>query len=207
MTKIKICGITNLPDALQAISAGADLLGFNFYPLSPRSISVTDCASITSIIKKEYPQIILVGVFVNMPNDKIKIILDNCFLHLAQLHGDEPKEQLEALNGRAFKAFRGVPANPSEYTRNSPPALLVDASAKNLYGGSGQTTDWTAAASLAKHLPLLLAGGLTPNNIAKAIQQVKPWGVDTASGVETSPGRKDIDKMLAFVNRARLATS
>jgi phosphoribosylanthranilate isomerase len=110
---------------------------------------------------------------------------------------------LRALNGRAFKAFRGVPGDVSGFARDGSPAMLVDAAVKGLYGGSGVTADWSAAAELAKRYPLLLAGGLTPENVTAAVRQVKPWGVDVASGVETEPGRKEAAKMSAFIKAVR----
>ena len=209
MTHIKICGITRLEDALAAIEAGADLLGFNFHPPSPRSLTPEACARITDTLVRDFPQVTLVGVFVNLPIERIQSILQECSLHLAQLHGDEPPALLAALQGKAFKAFRGVPAQVSydDYTtnRNVPPALLVDAAVQGLYGGSGVTADWAAAAGLAEKLPLLLAGGLKPENVAEAVRLVQPWGVDTASGVEASPGLKDPLKMRAFVQAVQSA--
>jgi phosphoribosylanthranilate isomerase len=199
MTKIKICGIKTLNDALAAIEAGADYLGFNFYPKSVRFIEKHACAEITSVLKKEYPQIKLVGVFVNSSVEEVKVILNTCSLDLAQLHGDEMPEMVSALDGKAFKAFRGTPQNIDGFARGDTPALLVDASVKGLYGGSGVTADWNGAAELAKKYPLLLAGGLTPENVAEAVSRVKPWGVDVASGVESAPGEKDPNKMKAFV--------
>jgi len=203
MTKIKICGIKTLPDALAAIEAGADYLGFNFYPKSVRFIEKNACAEIISILKKEHPQIKLVGVFVNSSVEEVQDILNTCSLDLAQLHGDETVEMLNQLNGKAFKAFRGIPESVDGFTRNDSPAFLVDASVKGVYGGSGVTADWNGAAELAKKYPLLLAGGLTPENVAEAIRRVKPWGVDVASGVESAPGEKDPSKMKAFVRAVR----
>lgn len=203
MTQIKICGIKTLPDALAAIEAGADYLGFNFYTGSVRFIEKTACAEITSVLKREYPQIKLVGVFVNSPVEEIKDILQTCSLDLAQLHGDEPPEMLSALNGKAFKAFRGIPQSVDGFARSEPPAFLLDSSVKGIYGGSGVTADWTAAAELAKKYPLLLAGGLTPENVAEAVRRVQPWGVDAASGVESAPGQKDAGKMVEFVKAIR----
>jgi len=112
---------------------------------------------------------------------------------------------LAALGGRAFKAFRGVPVNVSGYARGVAPALLIDASVTGAYGGTGVTADWAAAAELSRQFPLLLAGGLTAENVAAAIERVRPWGVDTASGVESAPGRKDAAKMKAFVQAVREA--
>ena len=199
MTIIKICGIKTLKDALAAIDAGADYLGFNFYARGLRFIEKEICAEIISVLKKEHPQIKLVGVFVNSSVDEMKNILETCSLDLAQLHGDETPKIFSQLAPRAFKAFRGIPTDITGYERNDVPALLVDAAVKGVYGGSGVTADWSAAAELAKKYPLLLAGGLTPANVADAVRQVKPWGVDVASGVESEPGRKDPSKMKAFV--------
>ena len=190
------------------MEAGADLLGFNFYPPSPRSISLEDCAKITSILRQDFPSITLVGVFVNMPVEQVKVTLKKCSLDLAQLHGDETVDILAAFHGKAYKAFRGIPENTilDEFTSLAPgktPAFLLDASAKGYYGGSGLTADWSGAAQLAKKYPILLAGGLNAGNISDALEQVHPWGVDTASGVEKSHGKKDIHKMRAFVEEIR----
>jgi phosphoribosylanthranilate isomerase len=201
MTKIKICGIKTLKNALAAIDAGADYLGFNFYPKSVRFVEKETCAEITSVLKREHPQIKLVGVFVNSPMDDVKNILDACSLDLAQLHGDETPEMFAQLAPRVFKAFRGVTDVEADkrMIADGEPAFLVDAAVKGIYGGSGVTADWSAAAELAKKYALLLAGGLTPENVATAIGQVHPWGVDVASGVESTPGEKDAGKMKAFV--------
>ena len=198
MTKIKICGIKTVTDALAAMEAGADLIGFNFYPKSPRYIDVGRCRDIMSVMRR-YGHITYVGVFVNSSVEEIRATMVTLGLSLAQLHGDETPEMLSILDGKAFKAFRGVPAEVDGFARSQSPALLVDAAVKGVYGGSGVTSDWPAAAELAKRYPLLLAGGLTPENVAEAVRQVKPWGVDVASGVESTPGEKDPGKMKAFV--------
>lgn len=220
MTKIKICGLKTLPDALAAIEAGADLLGFNFYPKSPRYIEPVACAEITAILREEHPAVTLVGVFVNSPAEEIRATLQTAHLHLAQLHGDESPEMVAELAPLAFKAIRlksdaradweaekrmasVIQLSASKSAPQSAPALLVDASVPGLYGGSGVTANWDAAAQLAKQIPLLLAGGLTPENVADAIARVQPWGVDTASGVESAPGVKDPAKMQAFVKAVR----
>lgn len=213
MTIIKICGIKTLKDALAAIEAGADYLGFNFYPKSVRFIEKSACAEITSVLKREYPQIKLVGVFVNLSVQEIKHILQTCRLDLAQLHGDETPEMVAAFHGKAFKALRlsAESVETSVYpllksvSESASPALLVDAAVKGVYGGSGVTADWTAAAELAKKYPLLLAGGLTRENVADAVRQVQPWGVDVASGVESAPGEKDAAKMAQFVKEVKRA--
>jgi phosphoribosylanthranilate isomerase len=204
MTIIKICGLKTLPDALAAIEAGADYLGFNFYPKSVRFIGLEACAEITSVLRREHPEIKLVGVFVNSPVEAIKTILEVCSLDLAQLHGDETRETVNALDGKAFKAFRGAPQKLNGFLRTDAPALLLDASVKSAYGGTGVIADWSAAAELAERYSLLLAGGLTPENVADVVRQVGPWGVDVASGVESSPGEKDAAKMSAFVQAVRM---
>jgi phosphoribosylanthranilate isomerase len=205
MTAVKICGITSLAGALAAVAAGADYLGFNFYLKSPRYIDPAACARITAVLKEEHPQVKRVGVFVNMPADQVQAVLDACALDLAQLHGDETPADLALLSPRAFKAFRGAPAGLGEYARAAAPACLVDASVRGAYGGTGRTADWPAAERLARRVPLLLAGGLTPENVTEAVRAVRPYGVDTASGVESAPGVKDAARMRAFVDAVRAA--
>ena len=206
MTKIKICGIKKIDDALDAMDAGADLMGFNFYPKSPRYIDVGTCRDIMAVMRK-YGHIIYVGVFVNAPLEQVRATMEICGLNLAQLHGDETSEMVKSFHGKAFKAFRGVPQSINDFVRDQAPALLLDASVKGAYGGTGTTADWTAAAELARQYPLLLAGGLTSENVGEAVRHVQPWGVDVASGVESSPGVKDASKMKAFVNAVRSAKS
>lgn len=220
--KIKICGIRTLEDALAALEAGADMLGFNFYPQSPRYISPQDCAAILASLRASHLPVhafrpssafTAVGVFVNVSAEEIRAVLEQCPLDLVQLSGDEPPETLRALGGRAFKALR--PANREALQdaqrryppRDPPPAYLLDASRPGQYGGTGQIADWVLAAELARELSILLAGGLTPDNVAEAVQQVQPWGVDVASGVESAPGRKDPRKMASFVRNARQHSS
>jgi phosphoribosylanthranilate isomerase len=204
MTKIKICGIKTVADALAAMDAGADMIGFNFYPKSPRYIGVGQCRDIMSVMRK-YGHITYVGVFVNASVAAVRATMETCALTLAQLHGEETSEMLNSLYGKAFKAFRGIPESLNGFVREDAPAFLVDGSIKGAYGGTGVRADWSAAAELAKYYPLLLAGGLTPENVTEAVWRVKPWGVDVASGVESAPGVKDAKKMKAFV-RAILDT-
>lgn len=203
MTVVKICGIKTLPDALAAIDAGADYLGFNFYAKGVRFIEKQTCAEITAVLKNKHLHIKLVGVFVNSSVEEVKDILETCSLDLAQLHGDETAEMFKQLDGIAFKAFRGIPENINGFARDESPAFLLDASVKGVYGGSGVTADWNGAAELAKTYPLLLAGGLIPENVAEAVSRVKPWGVDVASGVESAPGEKDAGKMVEFVKEVK----
>jgi len=202
MTKIKICGIKTVEDALAAMHAGADLIGFNFYPKSPRYIDVGQCRDIMAVMRK-YGQLTYVGVFVNASAKEVYATLETAALTLAQLHGNETVQMIQSLNGKAFKAFRGIPQIVDGFARQEAPALLVDASVKGVYGGTGETADWSAAAILAQQYPLLLAGGLTPGNVTEAVQRVRPWGVDVASGVESAPGVKDPAKIKAFVQAVK----
>jgi phosphoribosylanthranilate isomerase len=213
---VKICGLTNVDDALAAIDAGADYLGFNFYPKSPRCITPEDCARLQSAIRhspsaalnSQLP-ITTVGIFVNESPARIAALLDRCGLDLAQLHGDESPGQLAALRGRVFKAFRGAAegADYAAFAQISPgaPALLIDGHAPHGYGGTGRVADWSAARLVAAQFPIFLAGGLTPDNVADAVAQVRPWGVDVASGVESAPGRKDHARVRAFAQAAHRA--
>jgi phosphoribosylanthranilate isomerase len=202
MTRIKICGIRTVDDGLAAIDAGADLIGFNFYPKSPRYIGVGNCRDIMAAMRK-HGHIVYVGVFVNAPAADVRATMETCGLSLAQLHGEETAEIVQSFDGRAIKAFRGVPESVAGFAREEAPAFLLDASVKGAYGGTGVTVDWSRAAELARHYPLLLAGGLTPENVVQAVLRVRPWGVDVASGVESSPGRKDPVKMRKFVQAVR----
>jgi phosphoribosylanthranilate isomerase len=203
LTKIKICGIKTVNDALAAMDVGADLIGFNFYPKSPRYVEVGRCRDIMSVMRRYGGHIQYVAVFVNASVGEMFATMETCGLSLAQLHGDESPEMLKELGGKGFKAFRGVPENANAYARQRAPAFLLDASVKGMYGGSGVIADWSMATELAKTYPLLLAGGLTPENVADAVRQVRPWGVDVASGVESEPGKKDASKMAAFVRAVK----
>jgi phosphoribosylanthranilate isomerase len=208
--KVKICGLTNLDEALAAVEAGADLLGFNFYPPSPRYVEVQVCQEMVAELRRRGCRATMVGVFVNASPASIRQTMQICHLDLAQLSGDEPPSHLEALTGLAFKALRPRTITAARdmavrYARPAAPALLVDAHHPDLFGGTGRTGDWPAARDLATNYPLLLAGGLNPDNVERAIREVRPWGVDVASGVESSPGRKDVYKLSAFISAARQA--
>jgi phosphoribosylanthranilate isomerase len=209
--KVKVCGITNWEDAQAAIDAGADLLGFNFYRKSARYVEPAIAHAIVAKLRSSMRCPTLVGVFVNAPFTEAHAIMRQVDLDLAQLHGDEPIEMITQLNGRGFKALRPQSTKEAENQARTcavkrEPALLVDAYRKGEYGGTGQIGDWSIAAQIARQYPILLAGGLTLENVAAAIQQVQPWGVDVASGVESAPGRKDAQKMRAFVTNAKSAT-
>lgn len=219
---VKICGITNLEDARVAIEAGADLLGFNLYFKSPRFVEPTTIAEILKEMASQKPvpspqspvskPLKTVGIFVNEPIERILAVLDQTGLDYAQLHSDEPPEALAQLRGRGFKALRPTGADEAlaqaaTYAPLGPiggPALLIDAYDPTTYGGTGKIADWQAAAAIARQHPgLLLAGGLTPENVAAAIRTVQPWGVDVSSGVEVAPGQKDHAKVRAFVAAAK----
>lgn len=213
MTIVKICGLTNLDDALVAAEAGADLLGFILYPKSPRYVAPETIAEIVVGVREAFalpPR--CVGVFVNVSTAQVLATLERAQLDLAQLHGDESAAETAALAGRGFKAVRptNLEAALAAVDVFAPlgaaagPQLLVDAYTPNVYGGAGQVADWSLAAAVAQRVErLLLAGGLTPENVAEAVRQVKPWGVDVASGVEQAPGRKDHAKVQAFIAAAK----
>jgi phosphoribosylanthranilate isomerase len=212
--QIKICGITSLADAEAALDAGADAIGLNFYPQSPRYVS-GDVAKL--IAENVGLRLKVLGVFVNADAQTIRSAVNSVPLHGVQLHGDEPAERLAELDGIPIvRAFR--PQN--DFTdakrfmercreiRALPDSVLVDAWNAQAFGGTGDRADWsllTANRSVFYQLPLILAGGLTAENVAAAIRQVRPDGVDTASGVEMAPGRKSPDKIAAFVKAARQA--
>jgi phosphoribosylanthranilate isomerase len=210
--RVKICGLMNLSDARAAIQAGADLLGFNFYRPSPRYIEPAMAAQIVAALRAESGgrAYRCVGVLVNMPLAEALALRESCGLDLLQLHGDETVEYCRALAPFAFKALRPRSAAEAEagVARFGAPAsvgaprFLIDASHPQLYGGTGATGDWSVARSIAERFPILLAGGLTPDNVSEAICAVRPWGVDVASGVERAPGVKDERKVQEFVRAA-----
>ncbi len=204
--KIKICGITNPNDAVAAIEAGADALGFVFYEKSPRCIEPTVAKRIISALP---PFIHSVGVFVNQEQETIRKVYDECGLAFAQLHGDETPLFCETLGRPILRALRlrdrGSLLALAEYKgRVGVRGFVVDAFSSEAYGGTGQTVDWSLAREVAKSAPILLAGGLTPNNVQEAIRQVQPYGVDVSSGVEESSGKKDPEKIRQFAHAVRL---
>ena len=226
MTRVKICGITSFEDALCAASAGADYLGFIFFRKSPRYVTPEVAGEITSKLTGQFsasaqrsvadtgspPLPRFIGVFVNETLAVVEETIQRAHLDYAQLHGDEPPAMLEALRGRGFKALRPTSAaeagiDAEWYADLGPregPQLLIDAYDPNEYGGTGKRADWNAAADLCRTCPrLVLAGGLTPHNIAAAVEAVRPWAVDVSTGVEIEPGRKDPDKVRAFVSSAK----
>lgn len=226
MITVKICGISNLEDARVAADAGADLLGFICYAKSPRFVEPSTIRSIVRGVRAEAnarrqlsgelrrsPRVPrFVGVFVDAPVADVRHVMDTCGLDYAQLHGDEPVDDIPALSGRAYKAIRLAISSRSEtdaalfapLVRHHGPHLLVDAWTPGAYGGTGQRADWDQAARLAsKWSHLLLAGGLSPDNVESAIRAIRPWGVDVSSGVEISPGRKDHEAVREFIHLAK----
>lgn len=214
MFRIKICGMMTTHGALSAAEAGADAIGLNFCAQSPRCI---DLATARSIVKAVPPHIAKVGVFVNEPVPRLIAIADELALDFIQLHGDEPPEQLAELAPRpVIRAFRlSSDYKPLlTYLRRCqegghlPTAVLIDAYAPWVYGGTGRTVNWGKLRGFqedAGGVAVVLAGGLSPENVAEAITQVRPAAVDVASGVEVAPGQKDAVRMHAFVDAARRA--
>jgi len=202
--KVKICGITNLPDGMAAAEAGADALGFVFYDQSPRHISVEGAAA---LIRQLPPFVMKVGVFVNAPADLVLRAVRECGLNLLQFHGDEPPEYCLQFGLMSMKAFRiRDAASLQALHRYSTDAWLLDAYSPGKPGGTGETFNWDLALQ-ARSLgrPIFLAGGLTPENVATAVQRAQPYGVDVSSGVETAPGRKDPAKVRDFIQAAKAA--
>ena len=203
---VKVCGITNLEDALAAVEAGADALGFNFYRQSPRYITPDAARHIT----RQLPFTVMsVGVFVNEsePIDVARIA-DAAGLTAVQLHGDESPEYCSQLRDRfIIKAVRArddfEPQVVSEYGTD---AILLDAYATDMHGGTGRMVDWEVARRVRELVPqLFLAGGLSPENVADAIAAVDPYAVDACSSLESAPGRKDTQRVAEFVAAARRA--
>jgi phosphoribosylanthranilate isomerase len=204
MTRVKVCGITNLEDALAAVEAGADLLGFNFYARSPRYVSPTDARSIVEHLPESVSG---VGVFVNEAGpEEVERIARESGLGAVQLHGDETPEFCRALRGlttiKALRVREGYTAEAAALY--STDAVLLDAYAAGAWGGTGHTFDWTVARRTREVVPrLFLAGGLTHENVAEAVKVVRPFAVDVCSGVETSPGCKSLQLMRLFIEQAK----
>ncbi len=202
MTRVKICGITSLEDALTAVEAGADALGFVFFAKSPRHIFPEQAARIISQLP---PFVQAVGLFVNEEADTVNKVADLCRLDLVQLHGDEPPDYCRQFKRRLLKAFRVRSLTCLDPINNYQVAgYLLDTFSPSFYGGTGLSFNWEIAAEAVKrHQRIVLAGGLTPDNVAEAISQVRPYGVDVSSGVEAAPGKKDRDKLRAFLQNAK----
>lgn len=197
MVKVKICGLTCLEDALAAAWLGADALGFVFTQ-SPRRIAPETAAA---IIAQLPPLVLNVGVFAGEPGEWIEEVRRSCRLDAIQLHGPIEEDELALLGGRIIKAFNLAGSDPPSAWAYPRATLLLDSGP----GGSGQTFDWTKAVALARQRPIILAGGLNPENVVEAIKTVRPYGVDVSSGVESRPGRKDHDKLSMFIRLAKAA--
>lgn len=194
---VKICGITNRGDAQAAVDGGASALGFNFYPASPRYIAPDAAEAILATLPAG---VLKVGVFVNEPASAVAALAGRMGLDIVQLHGESP----EIPSG--LRVWRALPVAPGFDVRSLDPlpveAVLLDAPAGSLYGGTGLTFDWTLARGA--HRPVILAGGLDETNVRRAIEEAWPWGVDSCSRLEASPGRKDRGRMAQFLKAALL---
>jgi phosphoribosylanthranilate isomerase len=196
--KVNICGITSIADALVAAEAGADLIGLMFYERSPRYVTFARAAEIAQALP---PYISRVGVFVNPDADTVMRAIGECGLSLLQFHGEETPEFCTQFGMMSMKAFRVRDADSllalPEYETD---AYLLDAYSPDAHGGTGAKFNWDLAVAAKQHgRPIFLAGGLTPENVAQAVKQVMPFGVDVSSGVESAPGKKDPAKVRAFI--------
>ena len=201
MIEIKICGVTNSDDAAAAAGAGADYLGFVFYSESPRAVTAED---VVGILRDVAAPVRAVGVFVNESPEAVRRITEHCGLHAVQIHGDETADLFADFPFRVWRALRvssdGCVPDPADW-----PACryVVDAFVPGLYGGTGVVADWKRAAEIAALRPVMLAGGLTVENVGEAIRAVRPRGVDVSGGIEAGPGRKDMERLAAFMRRVR----
>ncbi|MDD2582811.1 MAG: phosphoribosylanthranilate isomerase [Desulfuromonadaceae bacterium] len=201
MVRVKICGITNPEDALMAVEAGADALGFVFFRGSPRYISPRQAAD---IIRHLPPFVQTVGLFVNEESATVNSVADQCSLDIVQLHGEESPGYCAAIRRRIIKAFRVKDAaSLDEITKYPVAACLLDAWSPAAHGGTGTTFNWDIAARAAASRCIILAGGLTPENVAAAAAIVKPYAVDVSSGVESEPGKKDAGLVSCFIRAAK----
>lgn len=203
-TGVKICGITREEDALGAIDAGADALGFNFYPQSKRAVRLVDIAAWAG---KLPPEIGRVAVVVNPDDGLVRDVLASGLFHALQFHGGEAPEFCARWGGGFYVKARAVSdeASAGSALADPAPCLLLDAHAPGVYGGTGKVIDWHLAADVVRRAgrPVVLSGGLNPDNAAAAVRQVQPAAVDAASGVESAPGIKDTARMRAFVAAVR----
>lgn len=202
--KVKICGITNEPDAVAAIQAGVDALGFNFYEQSPRHVTVEQAAG---IIRNLPPTVVRVGVFVNASEDQVFHAIAECGLKLLQFHGEETPEYCLQFGLMSMKAIRMRDTQSLEVLQQyKTDAWLLDTWSPDKLGGTGEKFNWDLAIQ-ARNLGRLifLAGGLTPENVGEAVRKVHPYAVDVSSGVETAPGKKDHARVKAFIQAAKEA--
>ncbi len=199
--KAKICGMTQIKDAVFAVEQGADAVGFIFYNKSPRSVTMKLAKE---IIAQLPPFVDTVGVFVNESVDRVNKIAEYCGLDLVQLHGEESPAFCRKIRRRVIKAFRVKDLQSIKLLQDyAVSGFLLDTFSDELQGGTGKVFDWNLALPAKKIGPVIMAGGLTPRNIKQAIRQVRPYGVDVCSGVEKEPGIKDPEKVRAFLENIR----
>ena len=199
--KVKICGMTQLKDALFAVEQGVDAVGFIFYKKSPRAVTMK---TVREIITKLPPLVDTVGVFVNESAERLNKIADYCGLDLVQLHGEESPAFCRKIHRRVIKAFRVKDLQSIKQLEKFPVSgFLLDTFSDDLHGGTGKTFDWNLALPAKKIGPVILAGGLTPSNIRQAVRRIRPYGVDVCSGVEKSSGIKDLEKVRSFLKNIR----
>jgi phosphoribosylanthranilate isomerase len=199
---VKICGITRLADARHAVACGVDALGFVFWPESPRYITPERAVDIIATLPAH---VTAVGVFVNESVDGIRVIVERTGIGAVQLHGDETPDYALALGWPVWRAFTVERAEAMSSAWPPQTTVLVDAADPVRRGGTGVKVDWGRAAGIARAHRIVLAGGLTPENVVEAIETVRPYGVDVSSGVEDSPGVKNVDKIERFLTSARSA--
>jgi len=198
--RVKICGIRRLEDALLAVRLGADALGFNFWPESRRYVSPS---AVAAIVERLPPFVTSVGVFVNQPEAELRAVAAESGVRVLQLHGDEPPDLCARLPLPVVKAIAVDQVRTlSRLLSYEVSAFLLDTPSRG-FGGSGVPFDWSLAEGVSEVAPVILAGGLTPENVAEAIRAVRPYAVDVASGVESAPGEKDPAKLARFIAAAR----
>lgn len=201
MVRVKICGITNAEDADLAVTCGADALGFVFYPRSARHVTVEQ---VQQILPQLPPFVTTVGLFVNEPVERVRHIMQACGLDVAQLHGAAGATPAELAPMRCLPAISVKDENSlASLAQGRSAAWLLDSYVAGEYGGTGKTFNWQLAREAAQRHPIVLAGGLTAENVAEAVRTVRPYGVDVSSGVEATPGRKDPQKVAAFIRAAK----
>lgn len=208
MTAIKICGITNLEDARWATRCGADLLGFILVPASPRYIAPHDLSPLAEALRAEGVSAPLVGVFADESIDLVRAVASTCALDLVQLHGHESPTYAAQLGYPFLLARRVRDTIPWDELEHYPAwGYVLDADRAGRLGGTGQTWDWRVLGDAERPVGcrLIVAGGLTPENVAQMVRQVRPWGVDVSSGVECGPGLKDHAKLKRFIESVREA--
>jgi phosphoribosylanthranilate isomerase len=201
-TRVKICGITSVADGLMAAEAGADLIGLMFYEGSPRHITLPTAAEIARALP---PYVLRAGVFVNPDEELVVRAIAECNLNLLQFHGDEPSDFCRQFGLMSLKAVRvRDAASIEQLAQYETDAFLLDAHSKSGLGGTGEKFNWDLALEAQKFgKPIFLAGGLTSENVAEAVRRVRPFGVDVSSGVESAPGKKDAEKVWAFIKAAK----